>query len=165
MAALLIDEMKIDKLMAGRMPVQSEVESRTAEFIPTDIVTSPFREEVLTIMKWKVRGLEPKYDKTTDASLFQPGEDVLRGEMALVLEDVLIKLVGDDKLATRFFEHDKSPFPDVRPTSPVYNAVMNMTTRGIMVGEHTGEFRVNQPVDGAEALLALRVLKQHINIH
>lgn len=117
------------------------------------------------ILKWKIRGLEPRYDKVSDAPLFQPSEEVLRGEMALILEDVLVKLVGDDKLATKYFDHGKSPFPDVRPTSPLYNAVMNMTTRGIMVGEHTGEFRVNQPVDGAEALLALRVLRQNINIH
>jgi len=43
--------------------------------------------------------------------------------------------------------------------------VMNMTTRGIMEGELSGEFRINAPVDGAEALLAMRVLKQRMNIH
>ena len=50
-------------------------------------------------------------------------------------------------------------------TSPFYNAVMNMTTRGIMEGELSGEFRVGAPVDGAEALLAMRVLKQKMNIY
>jgi hypothetical protein len=40
-----------------------------------------------------------------------------------------------------------------------------MTTRNIMEGELSGEFRINEPVDGAEAILAIRVLQQRLNIH
>lgn len=165
LAALLIDELKIDKLFAGIIPVQSQIEKLQPEFTPADILNHHFKEEILTILKWKVRGLEPKYDEITKAYLFKPDEVVRRGEMAFILEDVLIKLTGDEKIATAYFGHEKSPFPDVRPTSPLYNAVMNMTTRGIMEPELSGEFRVNAPVDGAEALLAIRVLRQKINIY
>jgi tetratricopeptide (TPR) repeat protein len=165
LAALLIAEMKLDKLFAGRIPVKSQIDKMKAEFTPADMLNHPFKEEVLTIMKWKVRGLEPKYDESTKAYLFMPKEPILRGEMALILEDVLIKLTGDDKLATAYFGQDKSPFPDVKPTSTFYNAVMNMTTRGIMEGELSGEFRIGEPVDGAEAILAMRVLKQRMNIY
>jgi hypothetical protein len=42
---------------------------------------------------------------------------------------------------------------------------MNMTTRGIMEGELSGEFRVNAPVDGPEALLAIRMLRQKLNTY
>jgi len=165
LAALLIVEMKLDKLFAGRIPVKSQIDKMKAEFTPADMLNHPFKEEVLTIMKWKVRGLEPRYDGNTKAYLFMPKAPVLRGEMALILEDVLIKLTGDEKLATAYFGQDKSPFPDVKATSTFYNAVMNMTTRGIMEGELSGEFRVGAPVDGAEALLAMRVLKQRMNIY
>jgi len=165
LAALLIAEMKLDKLFAGRIPVKSQIDKMKAEFTPADVLNHPFKEEVLTIMKWKVRGLEPKFDETTKAYLFKPSDVVIRGEMALILEDVLIKLTGDDKLATAFFGHEKSPFPDVRKTSLFYNAVMNMTTRGIMESELSGEFRIDAPVDGAEALLAMRKLKQRMNIY
>ncbi len=165
LAALLIDEMKLEKLFAGRIPVASQVAKMKAEFTPADVLNDPFREEILTMMKWKVRGLEPKFDETTQAYLFKPADSVKRGEMAFTLEDVLIKLTGDEKLATAYFGQDKSPFPDVRATSPFYNAVMNVTTRGIMEGELSGEFRPDEPVDGAEALLAIRVLKQRINIY
>jgi len=164
LAALLVDEMKIDKLMAGRIPAASRAPV-SAEFTPADITEHPFREEALTLMKWKVRGLEPKFDEDSRAYLFKPGEPVLRGELAFILEDILIKLTGDEKLATAFFGQDRSPFPDVKPTSPFYNAVLNMTTRSIMEGELSGEFRINDPVDGAEALLAMRMLKQKINIY
>ena len=98
------------------------------------------------------------------AYLFKPETPVSRGEVAFTLEDVLIKLTGDDKLATAYFGQERSPFPDVRPTSPYFNAVLNMTSRGIMEGELSGEFRVNDPIDGADALLAIRVLQQKINI-
>jgi tetratricopeptide (TPR) repeat protein len=165
LAALLIDEMQIDKLMAGRIASSSQVAAQKAEFTPADIISHPFREEVLTLMKWKVRGIEPKYDETTKAYLFVPADAVSRGEMAFILEDILIKLTGDEKIATVYFGQDKSPFPDVRTTSPLYNAVMNMTSRSIMESELSGDFRVNDPVDGAEALLAIRMLRQKMNIH
>lgn len=164
LAALLVDEMKIEKLLGGRIPVASQI-SRPAEFIPADITSHPFKEEVLTLMKWNVRGMEPKYDETTHAYLFMPSASVTRGEMALALEDILIKLTGDENLATTYFGQDRSPFPDVRPSSNVFNAVMNMTTRSIMESELTGEFRISEPVDGAEALLAMRMLKQKMNIY
>ena len=165
LAALFMDELKIDKLFAGRIPVVSQAAKQQAEFTPADLAEHPFRGEILTLMKWKVRGMEPKYDATSRAYLFKPAEPVSRGELALTLEDVLIKLTGDEKLATAYLGEEKSPFPDVRPTSPYYNAVMNMTTRGIIEGELSGEFRVNDPVDGADALLAIRVLQQKMNIH
>lgn len=116
-------------------------------------------------MKWNVRGMEPKYDETTRAYLFKPADPVTRGEMAFILEDVLMKLTGDDKIASAYFGQERSPFPDVKATSAFYNAVMNMTTRNIMESELSGEFRVNAPVDGAEALLAIRILRQKINIY
>ena len=164
LAALFVDELKIDKLFAGRIPSTSQVAKQQAEFTPADVMDYQFKGEILTLMKWKVRGMEPKYDETTKAYLFKPTEPVSRGELALTLEDVLIKLTGDEKLATAYLGQDKSPFPDVRATSPYYNAVMNMTTRGIMEGELSGDFRANEPVDGADAILAIRVLQQKINI-
>jgi tetratricopeptide (TPR) repeat protein len=164
LAALLMDEMKLDRLFAGRIPLAADA-AKKAEFTPADVLGTPFKEEILTAMKWRVRGLEPKYDETTRAYLFRPADQVSRGEMAFIMEDVLIKLSGDEKLASAYFGQEKSPFPDVRNTSPLYNAVMNMTTRGIMNGELSGEFRPNDPVDGADALLAVRVLKQRINTY
>lgn len=165
LAALLVDEMRIDKLFAGRIPVKSQLDAMQAEFIPADLLAHHFKDEIVTILKWKVRGLEPKYDQTTKAYLFLPEDKVQRGEMAFILEDVLIKLTGNEKLATAYFGHERSPFPDVKPTSPYFNAVLNMTSRGIMEGELSGEFRIAEPVDGAEAILAIRMLQQKINIY
>lgn len=165
MAALLIDELKIERLFAGRIPVASEAQRRKAEFTPADIMGSQFKDEILTLMKWGVRGMEPVYDETTRAYLFRPSEPVTRKEFALVLEDVLVKLTGDQSLASAFFGHERSPYPDVPATSAWYNAIMSVTTRSIMETELSGEFRPNDAVDGAEAMLAIRVLRQRLNIH
>ncbi|OGQ47064.1 MAG: S-layer protein, partial [Deltaproteobacteria bacterium RIFCSPLOWO2_02_44_9] len=140
MAALLADELKIEKLFAGRIPIKSEIDKLKAEFTPADVLNHHFKEEVLTMMKWGVRGLEPQYDQTTKAYLFKPDEGVTRKEFALVLEDILVKLTGDEKIATAYFGQERSPFPDVPATAPWYNAVMNMTTRGLMEPEISGEF-------------------------
>ena len=165
LTALLVDELKVEQLFAGRIPAKSQLAAMKAEFTPADVLTHPFRDEVLTTMKWKVRGLEPKFDQTTKAYLFKPDDNVTRGEMAFILEDVLIKLTGNEKLATAFFGQDRSPFPDVKPTSPYYNAVLNMTSRGVMEGDLSGDFRIAEPVDGAEAILAIRMLQQKMNIY
>lgn len=164
MAALLVDELKINKLFSGRIPL-AMADKKKAEFVPADMLGNPFREEAETLMKWNVRGLEPIYDETTKAYLFKPENPVTRKELAFVIEDVLLKITGDENLATAFFGHEKSPFPDVAPSSAWYNAIMNVTTRNIMEGELSGEFRPNDAVDGAEAVLAVRVLRQHLNIH
>ena len=164
LAILLVKEMKIEKLFSG-MAHPSDAEKKKQEFTPSDITDYPFKEEVMTVVKWKVRGIEPRYDGNTKAYLFKPMDTVKRGEMALVLEDILIRITGDNKIASTYLGHEKSPFTDVKPTSHFYNAVMTVTTRGLMEGETTGEFMPDEPVSGEDALLAIRVLKQKMNIN
>ncbi len=165
LAALLMDELKIEKYFVGRGSATGQSEKAKEGFIPPDIAAFSFKDEAMTVMKWKIRGLEPKYDEASKTYLFKPMDTVKRGEMALVLEDILIRLTGNEKIATAYLGHEKSPFPDVKPTSPLYNAVMNVTTRGIMEGETSGEFMADKPVSGEDALLAVRVLKQKVNIN
>ena len=133
--------------------------STAPDFIPADIKESPFGTQILTVLKWKVRGMEPVYDQTSKAYLFKPKEKVTRAAMALVLEEILMRVTGDEKMATAFVGEEKSPFLDVKPTSPIFNAVMTATSRGMMEPDLSGEFRPGSPVNGAEAILAIRVLR------
>ena len=165
MAALLVDELKIDKLFAGRIPVKSRLPVLNPYQVPADLTGNPLREEILEVVKWSVRGLEPVYDNIEKMRLFKPAAPVSRKEFALILEDVVIRLTGDESIAAAFFGHRKSPYPDVAVASPWYNAVMNATTRSLMSTELSGEFRPDDPVDGVEALLAIRVLRQKLNIY
>ncbi len=80
--------------------------------------------------------------------------------MAFMLEDLLLKMTGDESLARRYLGQEKSPFSDIAPTSPFYNAVMTVTSRGLMEGDPSGRFRADAPLDGADAILAIRMLRQ-----
>lgn len=164
LSALLIQELKIDKLFAGRIASKAAADSMKAEFTPADVMASPFKDDILTLMKWNIRGLEPAYDSTTKAYLFKPEAPVSRKDLAFALEDVLSKITGDETIATKFIGNDKSPFPDIPASAAWFNAAMNMTTRGLMETELSGDFRPNEPIDGAEALLAIRALKHALNV-
>ncbi len=162
-AALLIDELHLDRFLAGRIPVKSNLPK--VDFIPADALGHPFENEIVTVIKWNVRGLQVKYDSTTQAYLFKPQEPIKRKELAFILEDLLIKLTGDESLATAYFGTEKSPFPDVPVNVAWFNAVMNVTTRGLMEPELSGEFRPDDYVDGAELILALMKLRNVMNIY
>ncbi len=156
-AALLVDELHLDKFFAGR--ISSRTNRPEPDFVPADVVNHMFRREIMTVLKWHIRGLEPQYDPTTKAYLFKPDEPLKRKELALILEDLLIKITGDQSLATKYFGADHSPFPDVPPTVPWFNAVMNVVSRGLMETDLSGDFRPDDYVDGAELLLAIMKLR------
>lgn len=163
-AALLVTELKLDTLFAGRIPVRSQEDKRKAVFTPADILEHPFRDEIMTIMKWNVRGLVPEYDATTQANLFKPQQAVDRKGLALILEEVIIKLLpGQEHIATENIGQ-RSAFPDVPATVGWFNAIMTVTTRGLMASTLSGEFRPNDPVTGAELLLAVFKLRGVMNI-
>ncbi|HHL33172.1 MAG TPA: S-layer homology domain-containing protein [Desulfobulbaceae bacterium] len=162
-AALLVDEIHLGRLMAGRIPVPDR--RPKASFIPADIINSPFRAEIMTILKWRVRGLEPQYDQTTKAYLFHPKAPIKRKELAFILEDLLTKITGKKGLPTAYFGERHSPYPDVPPSAPWFNAVMNVVSRNLMEPGLSGAFRPDAPANGAELLLAVMRLRDAMNIY
>jgi len=162
-AALLVDELHLDHFLAGRIPIKSKLPK--TDFVPADVMNSPFKSEILTVIKWNIRGLQAQYDPLTKAYLFKPQEPVSRKELAFILEDILIKLTGNKHLATVYFGTPKSPFPDVPTTVAWFNAIMDVTSRGLMEPDLSGEFRPNDNVDGAELILALMKLRDVMNIY
>jgi hypothetical protein len=53
----------------------------------------------------------------------------------------------------------------VTPTVSWFNAAMTAVTRNLMETELSGEFRPDESADGAEVLLATRMLKQRLNLY
>ncbi len=162
-AALLVDEMRLDRLMAGRIPVPGSKPKNS--FVPADIIDNPFKAEVLTATAWGLRGLEPQYDETTKAFLFHPNEPVKRKELAFILEDLLAKITGDETLPTKYYGQKNSQYPDVSPSSSCFNAVVNVVSRNLMETELSGAFRPEEVADGAELLLAVMRLRDAMNIY
>jgi len=167
-AALLLEELKIDVLYKKRAPARfdtvfkdpGKVGSAAANnpLTASDITNHPLKADIEGILQLGVRGLELYPDGT-----FHPGDLVNRATYAMMIEDILIKASGDNGLATRFIG-ERSPFPDLRSDLPYFNAVMVMTTRGIMktVDVASGEFSPRGSVTGADALLIIREIKDQL---
>jgi hypothetical protein len=163
-AALFVEEMKIQVLYERRTPKQFDTTFRAPDaprqapraVTPTDIANHPLKADMDTILQLGVRGLEAFPDGT-----FKPDLPVDRAGYAMMLEDILIKITGDTGLATRFIGQT-SPFPDLRPDLPFFNAVMVATTRGFMGARDftTGEFGPTGPVAGVDALLSIRQMRE-----
>ncbi len=164
-AALFIEELRVDELFKNRTPKKFDTSFKspekafvTGEYVKippaTDIADHVLKVDIEAVIEVGIKGLQPFPDHT-----FKPYKDITRAEYAMMMEDLLIKITGVDQLATRFIG-SVSPFPDLRNDLPYFNAVMICTTRGIMVADFSsGEFNAMGTVSGADALLGIRQLK------
>jgi hypothetical protein len=172
-AALFVEELKLEVIYeklsiktfdtsfkAPKSGLEMETEAMVKMAPATDIADHVLRHDIDTVIRIGVRGLEPFPNHT-----FRPDEQISRASYAMMLEDILIKATRDDKLATKFIG-STSPFPDLRADLPYFNAVMVCTTRNIMTvaDKRTGEFRPMATVSGADALLAIRELKEQLRV-
>jgi Tfp pilus assembly protein PilF len=170
-AALFDQEMNLEKLFTKRGPktydtsFKAPTESST-QFSPettvkmeaaTDIKDHWLKPSIETILKLHVRGLEAGPNHT-----FDPDKLITKGEFAVMLEDILIKVSGDEKLATKFLGAT-SPFPDIRNDQYFFSAAMTVTSRNFLEADKaTGEFKPGDPVSGADALLSIREFKNQL---
>lgn len=168
-AALFMEELKIDVLYKKRTPKTFDTSFKDPEkaaaqpvkITAKDIADHPLRTDIEGILKLGVRGLE----KSPDGN-FHPADIVTRAAYAMMLEDILIKITGDNSLATKFIG-STSPFPDLRSDLPYFNAIMVVTSRGIMEAKDltTAEFSPLSPVAGVDALLIIRKFKDELKFN
>jgi len=167
MAALFLEELKIGALYARRTPNPFDTASKDPEkagLAPAgrpgaaDIANHPLRADIEGMIRIGMRGLDVYPDGN-----FRPDEPVNRAAYAMMIEDILIRISGDNALATRFIG-TPSPFPDLRSDLPYFNAVMVVTSRGIMEARDmmSGSFLPLEPVAGADALLVIRKMKEEL---
>ena len=169
-AALFMEELKIDRLYEKRTiktfdtsfkdPEKAKAAAEKAAKVLTasDIADHPLKADMQGILAIGVRGLENYPD-----GAFHPSETITRAAYAMMVEDILVKVTGDQGIATKFIG-STSPFPDMRSDHPAFNAVMVVTSRGIMEVKDftTGEFSPLGPVSGADALLVIRKIKEEL---
>lgn len=168
-AALFMEELTIDQLYKKRTPrtfdtsfkEPEKAAGKPAKVTAKDIADHPLKVDIEGILEVGVRGLENYPDGN-----FHPQEIVTRAAYAMMLEDILIKVTGDNSLATKFIG-STSPFPDLRADLPYFNAVMVVTSRGIMEAKDmtSGEFAPLNPVPGVDALLIIRKIKQELKFN
>ncbi len=91
-------------------------------------------------------------------NMWYPDELVSRAEYALFLQNILIHVLNDESLATRYIG-ETSRFRDMRSNTATYNAAALCVDRSIMDASIDGTFGPMNPVSGAEALLIIRQLQ------
>lgn len=170
-AALFDQEMNLEKLFTKRgtkvydtsfkAPTEASTKMATETVVKmapaTDIADNWLRASIETILKLQVRGLEAGPNHT-----FEPTKLITKAEFALMLEDILIKVTGDEKLSTKYVGA-QSLFPDVRSDHYAFNAIMVVTSRGFIEADKaTGEFKAGDSVSGADALLSIREFKNQL---
>jgi len=151
LAVLLVDELHLNRLLSSKL----------LDFTPVDALGHPFEEEIVTVARWNIKGLQAKYDPNLQAYLFRPQSFIKRKELAIILEGLLMRLkLNKNK---DYFNIEESPFPDVPIDTSWFNAVMDVIAKGLMRIDPSGAFRPEDNVDGIEAILALMKLKDMIN--
>ena len=171
MAALLVEELNLSQLfkrqtdatLNNRFQAPTSPDNYSTRQVQTlsamDIETHPLRTDIEEVLALEIRGLEADSRK-----LFYPNQKITRAEFAIMMEDILIQITQNPKLSTRFFG-ESSPFTDVRNDAYYYNAARIMVSRNIMQlqDQIRGLFAPNASVHGADALLALRVMKTELS--
>jgi len=168
-AALFIQELKLDKLLEAKgkkfdtsfkppSTKKFEAQKMLKAAAATDIANHVLKTDIDIVLKLNIRGLSSYPDHT-----FRPDERITRANYAVMLEDIIIAISGDKKLATKFIGQT-SPFPDLRNDHWAFNAIMTANSRGIMQAKDivSGEFRSQDVVSGAEALLVIRQFKEKL---
>ncbi len=183
-AALFVEELKIKDIVSqasakGREPSSKETESSASQmkdvektytgatlsapspFLANDIFDHPLKHDIEVVLRSGIRGLENDPNGN-----FRPGEIISRGEYAVMLEDIIIKLTGKKDLATRYLKA-KPSFLDVPVDMPYFNAIMSVTSLDIMETKKfkTGEFAPLKPLSGLEAMIIIRKLKEKLQIN
>ncbi len=161
--ASMIEVEKVAKEMEKMQQFHSYMvlqEKEPVKLLANDIVLHPLKHYIEAVLETGVHGLEndPKGD-------FRPDEILSRGEYAIVLENILINVTGEKDLAARYV-NSKSLFPDVPLEMPYFNAIISVTSRGIMEAKNakTGEFAPLKSLSGVEALQTIRKLKDDLKI-
>ena len=163
MAALLVEELGVNKFFANTAPLQERrfippTENQKVEKEAPDAVGHPLLADIEVILFYAVRGLERFADGT-----FQPDRPLTRAEASLVAEDVYVRARNDAAMATRYVG-TKSPFSDVRGDHPYFNAVMFSTARGYFHADVKGRFYPFATVSGVEAVLLINALRTSLDV-
>jgi len=151
LAALLVEEVGWLTLPeASRRPPEPTM----AYPFAVDLEDAPRREAVETLLKRPVRGLGLFPDQT-----FAPDQAVTRDVFAVILEDSLLRVKGDD-LRAAALHAGVSPFSDLPVDHFAFSAALILTRGGILEGRSDGSFGPGESVTGPDALVALRRLRE-----
>ena len=151
MAALLVHELHLPQLI--------EVSSDNL-LTAKDVLGERFAKEILAIIPLKIRELSATVD-----GYFDPQQKLTKASFCEIFQDILVRVTGNKQLRNRF-QRVRSPYKDLDPKTPYYNACILGLVKGFVLPQDRPNkiFGTLSPVSGAEVLLALKRLRQEARI-
>lgn len=92
-------------------------------------------------------------------STFRPALAVTRAGFSVIVENILVKALSDPGLKQRFWRSSGSPFKDVLPVYPIFNAVLVVSSYKILESPQADFFFPQNSISGLEAIRAVENLK------
>jgi len=167
LAALFVVKLNLDKITKKPgppeqkkfyAPEQKEImgkpESKTRTMVPQDVKDNWAKHYIMKVMSLGI--MEPFPDGN-----FYPNKPITKANFAMAVQNLLAGLLKDPTLTTRFIGNT-SPFPDVPNSHYAFNAIMLVTTRGIMKAKLDGTFGLSDNVKGKDALLIMKRVKANL---
>uniref|UniRef100_A0A7C4UGH2 Tetratricopeptide repeat protein n=1 Tax=candidate division WOR-3 bacterium TaxID=2052148 RepID=A0A7C4UGH2_UNCW3 len=167
LAALLVVELDLDKITKEPGPtpekkfappptqqVMGKPETPKGLELPPDVQMHWAKSFISKVIELGI--MEPYPDGN-----FDPQRPITRADFAMAVQNLLKGLLKDPGLSTRFIG-STSPFPDVPSSHYAFNAVMVVTTRGIMKAKLDGTFGLTDKVSGTDALLIIKQVKGNL---
>jgi len=170
-AALFVEEMHLPELWRKRgikkwekpkfmTPDQAaRAKKKDKSLLATDIENHPLRRDIEAVIKLGIRGLEVGPD-----GKFYPNKPVTKAEYAVMLEDVLVKVLNEPGISSKYAGESESKFHDMRTSHWAYNAAVVITSRGMMPPDMEGNFKPMKAVSGSDALLVIRQMMDYLRI-
>jgi len=163
LAALIATELGLEEKLRKRRPELFDPSYRPPQGTQMPAMTPPAITDVdgghwargYIELVTRLSLMQPFPDRT-----FRPADRVDRATYAMTIQEILVLASGDETTRKKFIG-SVSPFPDVRNDHFAFNAIMLVTTRGLLEAEkQSGAFRLTDPVSGPDALLSLRKLAE-----
>ena len=164
-AALLVEELKLQEIFRDlahpkkNTSFSGKIEAKLpASALPPDTKAHPLKRDIGIVLRLGVRGLQCFADGS-----FRPEQVVMRAEYAQIMGNIITVIKQDTGLKTRF-RGKKSPFLDIGNEDPYFNGVMICTAYLHIMEPRQGSFNPWGNISGADAVLALRKLRDALHV-
>ncbi len=154
-AGLLVEELKLPDVY--RNVTRERKQSRICTF-PPDITAHPLKNDIKVVLELGLRELGCFQDGS-----FRPEQPVSRAQYAVIMADIIAAVQQESDLDARFSQR-ASPFLDIGNSDPFLKAVMICTINIPVMEPRQGSFNPWGDITGADAVLALRNLRDALNI-
>jgi tetratricopeptide (TPR) repeat protein len=162
-ARLLVHELPLNLIDTGELLKRNrhgprKVPAQGEGSVPADVLDHAMREDIERILALDIRGLQPFKDGS-----FGPDECITRAAFAMVMADMVMTIKKDPALAARYIG-SASPFEDVEKHAAYFTAVMVCKNHGGIMDGKSRLFHPMGTLSGAQALLAIRKLKEECHL-